>query len=267
MNTNRTDFDPQLARRLERLYHRYNAKDCMYPDPVCFPHRYADPADRELAALVAASLAYGRVAHIYNSVTRVLDVLGPNPARRLRESGPERIRRDLCGFVHRFCTDGDMEGLLSAVARVLEAYGSLEEAFVTGLYPGERSLHPPLCRFVEVLEDAGAPVGRHLVPRPERGSAVKRLCLFLRWMVRADNVDPGGWTRVPPSLLVVPLDTHMHRIATRMGFTSRKAADFSCAVEITRRFARIRPDDPVRYDFALTRVGMSGEDLDKILGL
>ena len=94
------------------------------------------------------------------------------------------------------------------------------------------------------------------LPSPDGGSACKRLNLFLRWMVRKDNVDPGIWQSIPASHLIVPLDTHMHRIAKAMGLTSRKQADIQSAIEITGAFSFIRPADPVRYDFALTRLGI-----------
>ncbi|MBW2545477.1 MAG: TIGR02757 family protein, partial [Deltaproteobacteria bacterium] len=94
------------------------------------------------------------------------------------------------------------------------------------------------------------------VPLPAKGSACKRLNLFLRWMVRRDDVDPGGWDDIPPSKLVIPLDTHMHRICLAFGFTKRKQADMKTALEITDSFRAIVPDDPVRYDFALTRLGI-----------
>ena len=100
-----------------------------------------------------------------------------------------------------------------------------------------------------------------LLPDPDRGSACKRLHLFLKWMVRVDAVDPGGWTVLPPSALVVPVDTHMHRIGLALGLTERGQADIRTALEMTEAFSLVRPDDPVRYDFALTRFGIR-PDLD-----
>ena len=93
-------------------------------------------------------------------------------------------------------------------------------------------------------------------PSPERGSACKRINLFLRWMVRKDRVDPGGWDKVPRSMLIIPLDTHMYHICTGLNMTCRKSADMTTAVEITEAFRKIAPEDPVRYDFSLTRLGI-----------
>jgi uncharacterized protein (TIGR02757 family) len=103
----------------------------------------------------------------------------------------------------------------------------------------------------------------------KRGSAAKRWHLFLRWLVRADEVDPGGWTRVPMSRLVVPMETHMHRICATLGILSRKSADGRAALEITEFFRRLDPADPARFDFSLTRLGIhpdAGRERAQLLG-
>ncbi|MBW2226086.1 MAG: DUF2400 family protein, partial [Deltaproteobacteria bacterium] len=106
----------------------------------------------------------------------------------------------------------------------------------------------------------------HLVALPEKGSACKRMNLFLRWMVRKDRVDPGGWADVPLSKLIVPLDTHMHKISLQLGFTSKKQANMHAALEITDGFKNFVPDDPVKYDFSLTRFGIrEGMDMNSLL--
>ena len=97
------------------------------------------------------------------------------------------------------------------------------------------------------------------MPDPSKGSACKRLALYLRWMVRNDEVDPGGWKMVDPSALLIPLDTHMFNICTTLGLCSRKAADGRSAIEITEAFKKVCPEDPVRYDFALTRFGIRSD--------
>jgi uncharacterized protein (TIGR02757 family) len=118
---------------------------------------------------------------------------------------------------------------------------------------------PALKALAAELRRGGAAGCGHLLPDPGKGSACKRLHLFLRWMVRRDAVDPGGWEPSLAGKLLVPLDVHMHRICLALGATRRKSADLRAAVEATRAFRRIRPDDPARYDFALARLGMDGE--------
>jgi uncharacterized protein (TIGR02757 family) len=125
--------------------------------------------------------------------------------------------------------------------------------------PDDETVWDALGRFACELLSCGGLGACHLIPDPERGSACKRLLLYLRWMVRHDVVDPGGWEGVSAAKLVVPLDTHMFRLCRAMGFVTRKQASARAALEATAAFRRVMPDDPVRYDFALTRLGINPE--------
>ncbi len=138
-------------------------------------------------------------------------------------------------------------------------HGSLEALFAAGMKRSHDTVLPGLEMFVEKLRRAAGGTGAcpSLLSSPADGSACKRLNLYLRWMVRSDKVDPGPWRRVPRSKLVVPLDTHMFRIARALGLTRRRQANLATAIEITRAFARHSPRDPVRYDFCLTRLGIN----------
>lgn len=242
--------------RLEALYRRYHRRELVHPDPLEFLYRYKDPADREAAGFIAASLAYGRVAQILASVEKALAPLGPHPAEFLAGASVRELDGLCCGFVHRFCTDDDLSRLLTALGGLIRGHGSLGRAFAAGFDPSDENVLPPLARFVALLREQGFPAKNHLVADPEGQSAVKRLHLFLRWMVRQDEVDPGGWDFVPRSRLIVPLDVHMLRQAQGLGLTSRRTADRKTAVEITRSLSRFCPEDPVKYDFALTRPGI-----------
>jgi uncharacterized protein (TIGR02757 family) len=179
-----------------------------------------------------------------------------SPKRFLEESSGPRIRAAFAGFRHRFTPGEELSAMLVGAKRVLAKYGSLRACFLRGLHEKDTTVLPALSAFVDELSPRSRRRKFYLVPSPERGSACKRLHLFLRWMVRQDAVDPGGWREVPPSKLVVPLDTHMHRICTALNFTRRKQANAKAAAEITGVFRSIAPEDPVRYDFALTRLGM-----------
>jgi uncharacterized protein (TIGR02757 family) len=132
---------------------------------------------------------------------------------------------------------------------------------MSGFHEGCQNVLPALGEFVLKLEIAAGRKLPMFLPSPGGGSACKRLNLFLRWMVRRDNVDPGIWRGIAPSFLVIPLDTHMYKIARAMGLTCSRQANMRCAVEITGNFAFICPEDPVRYDFALTRLSMRNDPL------
>jgi len=243
---------------LEELHELYNRRRFVHPDPLEFLYEYDDVRDREIVALVASSLAYGRVAQILRSVRDVLDRIGA-PAAFVGERPDEEIRPALRGFRHRWTTGDDVAALLVAVKRAVEAHGSLEACFVAGLSEDDETIMPALTRFTAALTAGHGEAKIDLLPDPARGSACKRLHLFLRWMVRRDEVDPGGWDRVPKAKLVVPLDTHMHAIARGLGLTARGQADGRTALEVTAAFRRLNPQDPVKYDFALTRVGIRTE--------
>ena len=245
--------------RLERLYHRYNHRRFVHPDPLEFLYDYGDAGEREVVALLASSLAYGRVARILASVSAVLSVMEGAPLAYLSRAGHASCRKDFGGFVHRFARGEHVASLLMGIRGVLEREGSLRRCFAGALEEGDGSLLSAMNHFAGRISREGRDGAGHLMPLPSRGSACKRLNLFLRWMVRRDRVDPGGWDEVPPSKLIVPLDTHMHRIGLHLGLTSRKQADMRTALEITAGFGRVSPEDPVRYDFALTRLGIREE--------
>lgn len=235
---------------LEELYATSNRRELAAPDPVVFLYRYPDPRDREIAALIASSLAFGRVAQIHRSVAAVLDAMD-RPRSYIERTTPARLQRALEGFRHRWVSGDQLATMLSSVRRLIARYETLEAAFAAGIASGD--VCGGLRTLVSGLHHDGT---SRLLALPERGSACKRLNLFLRWMVRQDAVDPGGWTTVTADALIVPLDTHMHRIGRLLGFTTRAAADMRAALEITEGFRRLCPSDPVRYDFALTRLGM-----------
>jgi uncharacterized protein (TIGR02757 family) len=261
---------PLLKERLEALYRRYNRRAFVHPDPLELLYDYHDPSDQEITGLVCATLAYGRVAQILASIRRVLDVFEGRPRAYLAATSDAGLLKAFRGFKHRFTTGAEMAGLLSALRRAREEHGGLEALFAQGVGAGDATVLPALAAFVEALRARACRPCPSLLSSPEDGSACKRLNLWLRWMVRRDAVDPGPWTRVPRRLLVVPLDTHLFRIAGQLGFTARRSADLKTVTEVTAAFARLAPRDPVRYDFCLTRLGINpacrDDDLACLLG-
>jgi len=245
-------------RTLDRLYERYNRPEFIHPDPLEFLFAYPDSRDREIAAFLAASLAYGRVQQILTSTSKVLGAMVPGPYAYLMKTTTACIFQTFSGFRHRFTDGRKLSALLSALKRLLGDYGSLQACFCAEMNGDEETILDPLSRFcTKLVRYAPAPLD-HLVPSPLKGSACKRLNLFLRWMVRQDDVDPGGWAGIAPAKLLIPLDVHMFRVAKALEMTQRRQADMKAVLEVTEGFRRIAPSDPVRYDFCLTRLGMRG---------
>lgn len=242
--------------KLDQLYDYYDSREWVHPDPLEFLYDYPSLKDREIVALIASSLAYGRVVQILKSVSIILDKIGNSPWSFIKSASYGSLNSMFKDFKHRFTTGDDLVLMLLGIKHVIKKYGSLYECFLKGMNENEDSVLPPLSFMVEELRKPLNGDNSILLPLPDKGSACKKLNLFLRWMVRKDNVDPGGWDRVDPSRLIIPLDTHMHRICSMMDMTCRKGADMRTALEITKVFRKIAPEDPVKYDFALTRLGI-----------
>lgn len=241
--------------KLEDLYNKYNNMKYVHPDPLEYLYKYPKVEDREIVALIASSLAYGKVEQILKSVSRVLDVLGKSPHRYIMEVPKYYINQELSGFRHRFNTGADVVEMIDGARRVTRKYSSLNGCFNAGLKKGKNVIDA-LEFFVGELSAESDQKMNFLLPSPAGGSACKRLNLFLRWMVRSDNVDPGGWKGVNCSELIIPLDTHMYRNCRMLGLTSRNNPDMKTAIEVTEAFKRIVPEDPVRYDFVISRMGI-----------
>lgn len=253
----RVDVDMAAnGKTFEKLYQKYNRWEYVHPDPLEFLYGYKELRDREIAGLTASSLAYGKVAQILVSVHSVLKRMGPSPFNYVIHSSADSANSAFAGFKHRFSTGAELSRMLLGAKKAILQYGSLQNCFVSGLSEKHETVLPALVSFLKIL---CADRSSSLLPCPEKKSALKRMNLFLRWMTRKDDVDPGGWDNVPASKLIIPLDTHMHSIGLKLGFTKRKQADMLAALEITSAFRKISPDDPVKYDFCLTRAGIRGE--------
>lgn len=246
-----------LKEELDRLYEYYNNRRFVHPDPLEFLYKYDSINDREIVGLIASSLAYGRVAQILKSVSAILAKMVPSPSVFLEKSSDEVIYKTFSGFKHRFTTCIELSCLLVNIKNLILKYGSLNDCFALGLEKEDKNTISAVLNFAKVLNSSQNNRCNSLMPSPEGGSAFKRLNLYLRWMVRNDNIDPGGWHGISSSKLIIPLDIHMHRISLKLGFTKRKQADIKTALEVTDAFKRFNRNDPVRYDFSLTRLGMN----------
>lgn len=257
-----------LKRELDKLYRDYDGA-YLSSDPLMFLHRYSDPADIEVVGLICAVLAYGRVAMIQRNIRRILDLMGEHPARYVRRFDARAHASDFSDFSHRFNRGDDIVLLLGYMRQMMELEGSIGGFFRAGYDSNAPDIGNSLASFAErTLALDCAPVYpkgvlpkkagvRYFFPSPAGGSACKRLNLYLRWMVRKnDGLDFGLWGFVRPSQLVIPLDTHIARICRLIGLTARKSPGWPMALAITESLKQLDPDDPVKYDFALCRLGI-----------
>jgi uncharacterized protein (TIGR02757 family) len=239
-------------------------------DPLSFCHRYSDPADQEVAAVIAAAFAYGGIKIILRTLESIFAELGPSPRRYVETFTPAKGLKTFSRFKHRFNDGRDLAALLWAIRIMTREAGSINEFFlrfhdvsapdVTTALNGYSSAVLAF-DYLPIFKETSAPADsyfRFLFPAPVAGSACKRLCMFLRWVVRpSDGIDLGIWQGVSPSQLVIPVDTHISRICSYLGFTTRNAADWRMATEITAALRRLDPSDPVKYDFSLAHLGIS----------
>jgi len=259
----------QIKGLLEELYAKYNHKELIPPDPLQFVYRYSTPADIEIAALLAVVLAYGRVQQIEKSLNNLFGRMGKSPYEFVRNFGKTQMQ-ELLDFKHRFTAGEDICDLLELLKLVFEKNGSIEKHFLSGYNKTDENIIPALGKFCDSLlamyiaRHRAAPSRglKYLLAGPAAGGASKRLNLFLRWMVRDDQVDLGLWKSIDKAKLIVPMDVHIFRVSRMLGFHHRKNISLKAAVEVTGNFAGIEPDDPVKYDFALCRIGMSPNSND-----
>lgn len=251
----------KLRERLEVLRARYDTGAALALDPIAVPLRFADPVDREVAAWLAASLAYGRVAPMLRAIEGALLPLGAHPAAFLRGKDEKALQaalgKALKAWRWRFHIGADVLHWLLAWKR-LDAEGGLESHFL----PREgEDADAALSRLMQRLRvELPSTYGlRFSLPDPREGSACKRMRMFLRWMAREGWPDLGLWKRYPKASLVIPVDTHVARIARFVRLSTRATPDGRMAAEITAALRRCDPEDPLKYDFALSHLGILGD--------
>lgn len=251
---------------LDEAADRYERPDFLEDDPLGIPHRFSDPEDIAIAGFLAATLAWGNRKSILRSCDDLIDRMDGAPAEFIRGAGPEALSA-MKGFVHRTFQEEDARRFVRCL-QSLQRDGGLEgvftDAFTAAAAGGDagvpdlgRALHLFKARFF--LDEPAGRTAKH-VADPAKGSAAKRLCMYLRWMVRSDHrgVDFGLWKGIPPSALRLPLDVHTAGVSRAIGLLKRKANDWQAVEEVTAALRWLDADDPVRYDFALFGMGVNG---------
>jgi uncharacterized protein (TIGR02757 family) len=271
----------EIQAALDALY-TSRASQHLGNDPLSFCHRYSDPADQEAVALIAASFAYGNVKIILRTLEKIFAEMGRSPRSYIEKFEPEAGLRVFSGFKHRFNDCRDLCALMWGMRQMVEQGGSIQSFFLRGYNISDQDISSALNRFsTAVLAlDYERVFGTRIIPddsyfsflfpAPASGSACKRLCMMLRWMVRpADGIDLGLWSEISPGQLIIPVDTHICRISRYLGFTSRKSADWRMAREITAALRVFDCADPVKYDFSLAHLGISdgcnGTDMSRCI--
>ena len=250
-------MDDSLRDLLERLHDRYNRPEFIEADPISVPHRFTDCADREVAGFLAATIAWGNRKAIVRSGHRMMRVMDDAPADFVRNASDRELTA-LDSYAHRTFNGGDLRDFILALRRLCAKFGSLG-AFFESRYEVTGSLPQTLSDFRrEFFACDHAPRCEKHLSSIDNGAACKRLCMFLRWMVRHDDrgVDFGQWRRIPMSALYLPLDLHTGETGRALGLLIRRQNDWRAVEEITAVLRGFDAGDPVRFDFALFGVGI-----------
>ncbi len=256
-----------LKHTLDRFYDDFDFKGHVRKDPIEFPHRYKNPDDIEVSGFISSCFAYGKVDLFKPVIEKLLSTMGKSPYSFLRDFDL-REQRNHISFKYRFNEREDIICLLFVLHKLLEKYSSIENIFKRYYTQADPDSGGGLAGLVKEIVSVNTTkvYGKNIRPRgliqffpsPEKGSACKRMNLFLRWMVRDKDIDFGIWKGIPKNKLVIPLDTHIARVSRCLGFTKRASSDWKAALEITNALKEFDPEDPLRYDFALCHRGISG---------
>lgn len=252
----------EMRELLERLHDRYNNESFIEADPISVPHSFTRPVDREIAGFLAATIAWGNRRAIVQSAHRMMRYMDNAPedfVRNATETDMEYLRT----YVHRTFNGVDFQDFVRGLRHIITEWGSVGNYFETR-YEEHGDLRPVFSDFRRdfFAAEHDAHCEKHL-SSIDKGAACKRLCMYLRWFVRHDDrgVDFGMWRRIPMSALYMPLDIHTGRMGRNLGLLNRKQSDWKAVEELTASLRELCANDPVRYDYSLFGLGISGDDI------
>jgi uncharacterized protein (TIGR02757 family) len=256
-----TNQEIALKKKLDYHY-RYFDFTKISPDPLEFPHRFKKNNDIEISAFISSVFAYGNVKQINSTLEKIHSIMDNKPYHFVGKYSLEKGSKKFQAVKHRFYTSEDIAQFFFALNKIYKEYGSLKYLFLLYYFEKEENLKNAISflskHILEIIRKDGKISDgiKFMFPDPFKESACKRMNLFLRWMVRKDELDLGLWNEISTSQLLIPVDTHVARICKQLGLTKRKNVSWKMAEEITKKLKRLDAHDPVKYDFAICHIGM-----------
>ena len=248
----------ELKDLLDDAVRIHNQKKFINADPISIPHRFSKKEDIEIAGFFAATFAWGNRTTIINKTNELMQLMDDTPHDFILNHQQKDLKR-MEHFVHRTFNSTDLLFFIQSLKRLYNQYSTLENVFLKNQSTKNFEMEIALRNFyLEFFEEEFAPQRtRKHIATPDRKSACKRLCMYLRWMVRDDKkVDFGIWKKIKPADLICPLDVHVGNIARELKLLHRSKNDWQSAIELTTTLRKFDSNDPVKYDFALFSMGV-----------
>ncbi len=244
----------EIKELLDEKYLQYNRTDFIQDDPLQIPHRFSKKEDIEISGFLAATIAWGQRKTIIKNAERIIEMMDRSPHDFIINHQSKDLKR-FKGFVHRTFNESDLQFFVHSLQNIYTHHGGLEDVFAIHAEDMKLGISHFKKTFFEIPHLSRTE--KH-VSDPMKGSAAKRINMYLRWMVRNDltGVDLGIWRKIAPSALFLPLDIHTGNVSRKLGLTSRKQNNWITVNEITEKLRDFCPEDPVKYDFSLFGLGI-----------
>lgn len=248
-------MQPDIKDFLEEAYLKYNNKLFIENDPICIPHLFTKKEDIEIAGLLAATLAWGNRKSIINNATKLMQWMDYQPHDFILQHSKNDLK-PFTSFVHRTFNGIDCLFFIASLKNIYKNHNGLEASFKGN----GKDVEENIVNFRKLFLQSPHLVRseKHL-SNPEQKSSSKRLCMYLRWMVRQDKmgVDFGIWKSIKPHQLCLPLDVHTGNVSRTLGLLHRKQNDWQAVSEITQTLKQFDANDPIKYDFSLFGIGVN----------
>ena len=246
-------MDMITKNELDILAKKYETPDFIKNDPVQFVHKYKNKKDIEIAGFIASLVSYGSREQFIKKLNQLFNDIAQNEPYNFIQNFESEIIGD---FNYRFGKPEDFISIFEIMKNLYSESEGLEDLFKHG-YEQEKMFETVVDYFYARANKNAGQGFYHMIPNPHNGGAMKRMCMYLRWMIRKSTVDVGIWSFMKPSELYIPLDVHVGKISRQMGLLTRKANDFKSVIELTNNLKKFDAQDPIKYDFAMFGYGVN----------